>query len=48
MDLGVNVTLAQQLSAYAYYGHAFGGGVVKKSFAGSDANYGYVKLTFRY
>ncbi len=48
VDVGVNVTLLKQLSAYGYYGHAFGGGVVKKSFAESDANYGYVELTFRY
>jgi len=48
VDLGVNVALLDRLSAYAYYGHAFGGGVVKKSFSGSDANYAYIELTFRY
>jgi hypothetical protein len=48
VDIGVNVTLLRQLSGYAYYGHAIGQGVVKGTFAGSDANYGYVELTFRY
>ena len=48
VDVGVNLALLKRLSAYAYYGHAFGGGVVKKTFAGSDADYGYVELTFRY
>ena len=48
VDVGVNITILKQLSAYTYYGHAFGGGVVKQTFAGSDANYGYVELTYRY
>jgi hypothetical protein len=48
LDVGVNLTLLKQLTAYAYYGHAFGGGVVKQTFAGSDADYGYLELTFRY
>jgi hypothetical protein len=48
VDLGVSVNLLKQLTAYGYFGHAFGQGVVKKTFAGSDANYGYVELTFRY
>jgi len=47
-DVGVNVTLLTQLSAYAYYGHAFGQGVVKRTFAGADANYGYLELMLRY
>ena len=32
----------------AYYGHAFGQGVVKHTFAGADANYGYLELMLRY
>jgi len=31
-----------------YYGHAFGRAVVRTSFAGTDADYGFVELTFRY
>jgi hypothetical protein len=48
VDLGVTVQLMKRLSAYAYYGHAFGQGVVKGTFAGAGADYGYVELTFRY
>jgi hypothetical protein len=48
LDVGVTVTLLKQLTAYAYYGHAFGGGVVKRTFVGSDADYAYVEMTFRY
>jgi len=48
VDVGVSVTLLKQLSGHAYYGHAFGGGVVKRTFAGSDADYGYLELVFRY
>jgi len=44
----VTLALLKQLTAYAYYGHAFGGGVVKQTFAGSEADYGYVELTYRY
>jgi len=47
VDLAITVSLLKQLSAYAYYGHAFGQGVVKSSFAGAEANYGYFELTFR-
>ena len=47
-DLAVTVSLLKQLTAYAYYGHAFGQGVVSKNFSGAGANYGYVELTFRY
>jgi hypothetical protein len=48
LDVGVTLTVTSQLQAYAYYGHAFGGGVVKRTFAGSNANYGYVEMAFRY
>src|SRR5438094_2237085 len=33
------------LTLYAYYGHAFGGDVVRQSFAGREANYAYVEST---
>ena len=48
VDVGINLSLLQQLTAYAYYGRAFGQSVVKTSFAGAAANYGYVELAFRY
>jgi hypothetical protein len=46
-DLAVTVQLWKQLSTYLYYGHAFGQGVVKQTFAGDDADYGYVELVWR-
>jgi len=33
------------LKFYAYYGHAFGGDVVRQLFAGREANYGYIEST---
>jgi hypothetical protein len=48
VDLGITIRLHERLTAYLYYGHAFGQGVVKSTFPGKDANYGYVDLTFRY
>lgn len=48
VDLSVSVQILQQLTAYAYYGHAFGQGVVKGTFAGPGGDYGYVELTYRY
>jgi len=47
VDLAVNVQIWKQLGAYLYYGHAFGQGVVKQTFAGEGADYGYVELTWR-
>ena len=47
-DVSVTVTLLKQLTLEAYYGHAFGRGVVEATFAGADANYGFVELTFSY
>jgi alginate export protein len=44
----VEVKLHDRLSAYAYYGHAFGQDVVAATFSGTSASYGYVELTFRY
>jgi Alginate export len=48
VDLALTVSLTKQLSAYAYYGHAFGQGVVSSNFAGTGADYGYIELTLRY
>lgn len=48
VDLGATLQIFKQVSAYAYYGHAFGEGVVKKTFSGNQGNYGYVELAYRY
>jgi hypothetical protein len=47
VDLSVSVTILRQLVFQAYYGHAFGGSVVGETFAGRDANYGFVELAYR-
>ncbi len=47
-DLGLNLKLSQKLTAYAYVGRAWGRDVVRKSFAGENATYGYLELTFRH
>jgi hypothetical protein len=48
-DISFTVSILKQLTAYAYYGRAFGQGVVKATFPGGEnANYGYVELTYRY
>ena len=36
--------LFRSLSLNAYYGHAFGQGVVRTTFAGADTDYGFVEL----
>ncbi len=48
VDASVSVSLLRQLVLGVYYGHAFGGDVVRQSFAGSGADYGFVELTYRY
>jgi hypothetical protein len=49
VDLTVTVALLKQLTASLYYGHAFGQGVVRKTFTeGTAADYGYLELTYRY
>jgi hypothetical protein len=48
VDLTVTVAVLKQLTASLYYGHAFGQGVVRKTFAGTAADYGYVELAYRY
>jgi hypothetical protein len=48
VDTAVTISLLKQLTAYVYYGHAFGQGVVKTSFSGAGADYGYIEMTYRY
>ena len=48
VDVAVTVNILMQLTAYAYYGHAFGQGVVRATFDGAQADYGYLELTYRY
>jgi hypothetical protein len=48
VDLSVTVLLHERLTVGAYYGHAFGRSVVETTFAGADADYGFVEMTFRY
>jgi hypothetical protein len=47
-DLSLTVTLPWSVTLGGYYGHAFGGGVVGATFAGRDADYGFVEATYRY
>ena len=37
-----------QLLVGGYLGHAFGGDVVRQTFAGSDASHGFVEVAYRY
>lgn len=48
VNLSVTVTVLPQVTVGGYYGHAFGGGVVRQSFAGGDADYGFVEATYKY
>jgi len=48
VEIAFDVKLHERMSAAAYYGHAFGQGVVGATFSGKDASYGYVELTLRY
>jgi hypothetical protein len=47
-DLSVTIPVARQLTLAGYYGHAFGGAVVGATFAGRDADYGFLEMTLRY
>jgi hypothetical protein len=47
-DVSMTVALADHVTLGVYYGHAFGAGVVRGTFAGSDADYGFGELTYRY
>lgn len=48
VDVSTTVSVLPQLAVSAYYGHAFGGGVVGQTFAGRDADYGFLELVWRY
>jgi hypothetical protein len=48
VEVACDLKLHERVSAAAYYGHAFGQGVVGATFSGKDASYGYVELTVRY
>jgi hypothetical protein len=48
VDASVTVGLPSGFTLGLYYGHAFGQGVVRGTFAGADANYGFWELTYRY
>jgi len=48
VDASATVNVTRWLTIAGYYGHAFGGGVVGATFAGRDADYGFVETTVRY
>jgi hypothetical protein len=48
VDLSVTASLHEHVSLGLYYGHAFGRAVVSTSFAGTDADYAFAELTFKY
>ena len=47
-DISVTWTVFDQLTMEGYYGHAFGHSVVGQTFAGQDANYGFLEMTFSF
>jgi hypothetical protein len=48
VDVSVTVQVLERLTFGAYYGHAFGGDVVRVTYPGVTGNYGFVEATFRY
>jgi len=48
VDLSATIAVTSWMTLAGYYGHAFGGGVVGATFAGRDADYGFVETTLRY
>ena len=48
VDLSATVAVTSWLTIGGYYGHAFGGDVVGRTFGGRDADYGFVETTVRY
>jgi hypothetical protein len=48
VDLSASWAATGWMTVGCYYGHAFGGGVVSGTFAGRDADYGFVEMTLRY
>jgi hypothetical protein len=47
-DFSIGWNIHRRLTAYAYYGHAFGQNVVGRTFTGKQLDYAYVELTARY
>lgn len=47
IDLSATVRVLPQLAVNGYFGHAFGGAAVGATFAGRDANYGFIELSYR-
>jgi hypothetical protein len=48
VDVSIAVELHARLALNAYYGHAFGQDVVGTTFAGTQVDYGFLELFFRY
>jgi hypothetical protein len=48
VDVSLTVQALEQLTFGAYYGHAFGAGVDGRTFAGRDADYGFLETTWRF
>ena len=48
VDLSLSVALLPQVTAQIYYAHAFGQGVVRKTFQGKQADYGFLELSYKY
>jgi hypothetical protein len=48
VDLSATVAATSWMTIGAYYGHAFGGGVVASIFDGRDIDYGFLEMTLRY
>ena len=47
-SLAISAAVLPTVTVAGFYGHAFGGDVIGKSFADRDADYGFVEATFRY
>src|SRR5262249_39624983 len=48
VDLSWGVVVHEHVTLNPYYGHAFGQEVVSSSFAGANADYGYLEVLYRY
>jgi hypothetical protein len=47
-DVAVTYTPIAPLTLYAYYGHAFGQGVIAANYNGRQANFGYVEAVLKF
>jgi hypothetical protein len=47
LETSIGYDWSRYVTTYLYYGHAFGGAVVRSLFAGDDADYAYLELTLR-